>query len=303
MDNLGKNAVQEIGAGCEGGGCFVAGTEVITGYDAQTGVDSETAIQNILVGDQVESRNQDDPNGPMELETVTAVEQHVAYDLRDVTIQGSDGSTETIQATEEHCGERMQKIFELVPEDICNGCFVVFFYDKKDGHLKHRPEYLDLVCPVCRKFDESAAVRRYLGPDIRVKTTKDYVLSSDGLVIASERFKTLIQGKEIIGVEFQAIPKAPGYFVVVPTIKAHVDIATSGRELHNQCPKCGRFEETCFTPLLRSITIPPMDGVIFGLDQPTEKGPSAMYFLFTTETVVDVLRAKEIKGVEYHEVR
>jgi hypothetical protein len=102
VDNLAENAGEEIGDGCNGLDCFVAGTEVITGYNAQTGVYSETPIQNIQVGDEVESRNQYDPNAPMELETVTAIEQNVAYDLREITIRGSDGSTETIQATDEH---------------------------------------------------------------------------------------------------------------------------------------------------------------------------------------------------------
>jgi hypothetical protein len=87
---------------CPGGGCFVAGTEVITGYNATTGVFSQTPIQDIQVGDEVLTRNQYDPSGPLEEQTVTATEEHTAYDLREVTIQGADGSTETIQATDEH---------------------------------------------------------------------------------------------------------------------------------------------------------------------------------------------------------
>ena len=89
-------------ARCPGGECFVAGTEVITGYNASTGIFSQTPIQDVQVGDQVLTRNQYDPNGPLEEQTVTATEQHVAYDLRDVTIQDADGSTETIRATDEH---------------------------------------------------------------------------------------------------------------------------------------------------------------------------------------------------------
>jgi hypothetical protein len=85
----------------DGVNCFVAGTEVITGINAD-GTYIETAIQNIKVGDYVLSRNQFDPNGPEEKELVTAVQQHTAVVLQDVTLVNTDGSTQVIQTTPDH---------------------------------------------------------------------------------------------------------------------------------------------------------------------------------------------------------
>lgn len=81
--------------------CFVAGTEVITRENTD-GTFSQTPIQDIHVGDYVLSRNQFNANAPAEEELVTAVEQHTAYSVQDVTIRNADGTTEIIQATPTH---------------------------------------------------------------------------------------------------------------------------------------------------------------------------------------------------------
>ena len=43
-----------------------------------------------------------DPNGPLQQETVTAVQVHTVYSLRDVTIENANGTTETIDTTDSH---------------------------------------------------------------------------------------------------------------------------------------------------------------------------------------------------------
>ena len=43
-----------------------------------------------------------DPTGPLQQETVTAVQVHTVYSLRDVTLKNADGTTETIDTTDSH---------------------------------------------------------------------------------------------------------------------------------------------------------------------------------------------------------
>ena len=85
----------------DGINCFLAGTQVITGINADGTYQTEQ-IQNITVGQTVLTKNQNDPNGPLQQETVTAVQVHTVYALRDVTIQNADGSVETIDTTDSH---------------------------------------------------------------------------------------------------------------------------------------------------------------------------------------------------------
>lgn len=79
----------------------MAGTEVVTGQNAN-GTFSEEPIEDVQVDETVLTRNQYDPNAPLEQQRVTAVIQHTAYALEDVTILDASGKSETIQATLEH---------------------------------------------------------------------------------------------------------------------------------------------------------------------------------------------------------
>ena len=97
---LAADGVESSCAGA-GGTCFVAGTQVITAVNAGGGYTTE-AIQNITVGQTVLTKNQYDPTGPLQQETVTAVQVHTVYSLRDVTLKNADGTTETIDTTDSH---------------------------------------------------------------------------------------------------------------------------------------------------------------------------------------------------------
>ena len=96
-------AADEVESSCAGAGgnCFVAGTQVVTGVNSSGGYTTE-AIQNITVGQTVLTRNQYDPSGPLQEETVTAVQVHTVYSLRNVTIVNASGTTETIDTTDSH---------------------------------------------------------------------------------------------------------------------------------------------------------------------------------------------------------
>ncbi len=84
------------------GSCFVGDTEVVTGSVAVNGVFSEEPIDDIVKDDMVLARDANDPNAPLELRRVTAVEKHEVYELTEVTLREADGDVETISTTAEH---------------------------------------------------------------------------------------------------------------------------------------------------------------------------------------------------------
>lgn len=84
-----------------GSNCFVAGTEVITSRQSD-GTFSQKPIQDIRVGDEVLTRDQYHPNGPLEKRKVSQLYRHTVYQLEDVTIQDATGKSETVSVTPEH---------------------------------------------------------------------------------------------------------------------------------------------------------------------------------------------------------
>jgi hypothetical protein len=82
--------------------CFVAGTEVMTGTVALPGVFGETRIEDVKVGDLVWSRDQYDPNAPLELKRVAQAFKHRAYDLQSVSVIDETGNIEVLHVTDEH---------------------------------------------------------------------------------------------------------------------------------------------------------------------------------------------------------
>ena len=86
---------------CAGPGCFLAGTNVITGINSDGSYSTEQ-IQDVQVGQYVLTVNENDPNGPLQEEQVTAVQVHTVCSIREVNVQLADGQTETIDTTDSH---------------------------------------------------------------------------------------------------------------------------------------------------------------------------------------------------------
>jgi cytoskeletal protein CcmA (bactofilin family) len=93
-----SNAVKGCG---EVGECFTAGTQVVTSVDA-SGHEITKNIQDVHVGDEVLTRDENDPSAPLQEQQVTGVSQSNAFFIEDVTVLSPDGTSETIQATRQH---------------------------------------------------------------------------------------------------------------------------------------------------------------------------------------------------------
>ena len=83
--------------------CFVEGTEVlVSAVVGSDGVFAEKRIEEIEVGDEVWSRQDDNPESPLELKKVTKVFSTIAYDLQSVSLEDVNGNVEVMTATDEH---------------------------------------------------------------------------------------------------------------------------------------------------------------------------------------------------------
>jgi hypothetical protein len=82
--------------------CFIAGTEVLTGSSTHPNLFSDRKIEDVRAGDLVWSKNQDNPDAPLELKRVTQTFAHRAYDLQTVSIRDGSGHLEALRVTDEH---------------------------------------------------------------------------------------------------------------------------------------------------------------------------------------------------------
>lgn len=82
--------------------CFVGDTEVLTDSKHQPNVFADKKIQDIRAGDLVWSRDQGNPDAPLELKQVKQVFRHIAYDLQSVSLTNATGHTQTIHVTDSH---------------------------------------------------------------------------------------------------------------------------------------------------------------------------------------------------------
>jgi hypothetical protein len=83
------------------GSCFLAGTQVVTGVDAN-GVFSTKSIEDLQVGDTVLARDQHDSADDLDPRRVTGVSRKTSNHIRTLTIAGDGGTIETLRTTDEH---------------------------------------------------------------------------------------------------------------------------------------------------------------------------------------------------------
>ena len=102
---IGADAIQVVmlwkAAKLERQGCFIAGTQVLVGYDGQ-GQPLTWNIEDLRVGDGVLARDQNDENDDVQLKGITGISSHTVYQLRKVVVSDGNGNIESLESTVEH---------------------------------------------------------------------------------------------------------------------------------------------------------------------------------------------------------
>jgi len=190
------------------------------------------------------------------------------------------------------------KYYTLIPKDPRNLSYV-FFQDDEDDVLQVRPSYKHLQCSCCGKFDEDAALRLPIEADVRVRATRDFVGTADGLICLSNRAQQVVTDSGIAGLEFIALPGGSRYAIAVPTCLVKTDLATAGFEFQGPCPCCGRYYGVYVGPMVASLEKPDDPMVLFTSEIWNERRWVRQTFLVASDAVVKILRANKISGVHY----
>lgn len=172
---------------------------------------------------------------------------------------------------------------------------MVFEDDDKD-RLVVRREYADLQCQSCHKINEEAALARGLSSRLSIKTTKDWVSTSESWICVSKRFKDYVCGEGIEGLTFMSLP-GENMFVLQCNQLVATDESLAAFENHNLCGVCGRYREKIVGPLLTSLTVPSAAKTFFASQIANENVKVSYRCLFATASLTKDLRKMKFKGL------
>lgn len=164
------------------------------------------------------------------------------------------------------------------------------------------PEYSPFVCKRCGKVDEVAAVRSGIRKDLKVRGAVDFLRSSDGLTIFSERARKRLSAIRMSGLDFTPIG-VTGYYVAMPNRFIPVDVAASTMKFQRKCPQCNRFRETTGLPSLESMKLPTNPCHIVAPDVFIERQYSRTFIYIVSSRFRDLfIEQKELSGAVFDPV-
>ena len=71
------------------------------------------------------------------------------------------------------------KLYNLVPTDSRYNEWL-FWYQDEAGYVRPSQFYADLVCELCGKLDEVAAINRGIDPNITIRSKRDFIGTTEG---------------------------------------------------------------------------------------------------------------------------
>jgi len=174
-------------------------------------------------------------------------------------------------------------------------------YTEGDNGVALRDPYLELQCTKCGKVDELTAVERGLDENVTITSKSDYLISDDGFICVSDRFRSLLAEECISNVTFIPITDSPTHYLMLPDAFASATEASSGMEFLRPCPMCGRYRETCLFPMLQSFETG-NDPLRLLVPSIAIEGVRGRKFWFcASQQIVAALKAHKPKGLEFFE--
>ena len=124
----------------------------------------------------------------------------------------------------------------------------LFWYEDADGRRLPKPIYSDLVCSKCGKLDEVAAINRGLDPDIKIRSKRDYIATTDGFRVIARRAREAFIEEGIKGLRFIQLSDG-NHSVLWPELRVPTDLSKAGFQFVGpKCARCGRYREACVDP-------------------------------------------------------
>jgi hypothetical protein len=174
----------------------------------------------------------------------------------------------------------------------------LIYYQEADQSLKLRPKYTDLECKICGKVDEYAALKRGVDRDVRIISETNVVGTDDGFIVFDTSIVASLKAAGVTGVDYDPLPGDSRYSIVLPRHFARIDLATSGVSRRNLCKVCGRYQETLYLPMARSVSLPADPKTIVAPGIPMEGYKNQHLWLLASDFVANLFRVMKATGTE-----
>lgn len=176
--------------------------------------------------------------------------------------------------------------------------FVVYGHDNDLYFFRERPDVRR--CPVCgalaQKWNET------LADDIASHVALDVSASYDGVLVVSDRFRTVYDHAGLRGLRFTRVGKAHWAITAERTVR--FDAARRKTRFEDQCPSCGRFGSVSgATPafLAEGEVVAPTEFVRTDLEFAT--GDEQHPLLICGGEAAHALRQARLSGLELRQVQ
>jgi hypothetical protein len=188
-------------------------------------------------------------------------------------------------------------LYNLIPDDSPVNNWL-FWYEDDAGYVRPRQLYADLVCGACGKLDEIAAFARGIGPEVSIRSRRDFIELSDGMIAATKKVKDVFEQNHISGLRFVELPGGSTW-ALWPDTFVSVDMALAGFQfVEPKCGVCGRYQEVCVGPLSQGLRIPDNPLVVFASEVWNEDTRGRVLWLFAQEPVAKLLKKARLSGME-----
>jgi len=189
------------------------------------------------------------------------------------------------------------RLYNLVPTDNRYNDWL-FWYEDEAGYVRPRNFYADLVCGLCGKLDEVAAINRGIDPSVTIKSKRDFIEMSDGIMTVSLHAKEVIIGEGVKGLRFIPLPDQK-HWVPWPEVRVKTDLSKAGFEFEwPRCSRCGRYRGAYVGPFSVSLAVPDDPMVVFAPEIWNESWRGRVLWLFAQEPVAKALKLKRLTGLD-----
>ena len=97
----------------------------------------------------------------------------------------------------------------LYPHDQLHNNWVVF----SPPLITVKPQYADLVCAGCKKFDHDAVFAKGMVPPCLIRAKGDILLTSDNFICFHERLKEFLEAEGVSGLAYKQMLQTPWHVV------------------------------------------------------------------------------------------
>ena len=160
-------------------------------------------------------------------------------------------------------------------------------------------EWKKTRCPDCH----SKLIYEFYNPDFKINSKLDYIHTTDGFDMISDKTLNVLMGLRIPGIRFKKLNKSPGWYHLMADIVLAVDTSYSVVRYIDLCKTCNHYKSVlgphpCH---LKSVNTPILNGIFYSdikFASAYEKAPLLILGVHTKTAI----QAAKLRGFDFEAI-